>query len=101
MKKLIAITFSLFTVISTATAQQWCGSMEHRDELNSERPEVAKEVEKRFNAFNKLQQENQSDGVKNSNHYVIPVVFHIIHKGGNENISFDQIEDQMRSLNDI
>ena len=100
MKKLIAITFSLFTVISTATAQQWCGSMEHRDELNSERPEVAKEVEKRFNAFNKLQQENQSDGVKNSNHYVIPVVFHIIHKGGNENISFDQIEDQMRSLNE-
>ena len=100
MKKLIAITFSLFTVISTASAQNWCGSMEHRDELNSERPEVAKEIEKRFNAFNKLQQENQTDGVKNSNHYVIPVVFHIIHKGGNENISFEQIEDQMRSLNE-
>ena len=100
MKKLIAITFSLFTVISTASAQNWCGSMEHRDELNSERPEVAKEIERKFNAFNKLQQENQSDGVKSSNHYVIPVVFHVIHEGGNENISFEQIEDQMRSLNE-
>jgi len=100
MKKLIAITFSLFTVISTATAQNWCGSMEHRDELNAEHPEVAKEVERKFNAFNKLQQENQMNGVKNSDHYVIPVVFHIIHKGGNENISFEQIEDQMRTLNE-
>lgn len=100
MKKLIAITFSLFTVISTASAQSWCGSMEHRDELNAEDPEVAKEVDKRFNAFNKLQQKSEADGVKNSNHYVIPVVFHIIHKGGNENISFEQIEDQMRSLNE-
>ena len=100
MKKLIAITFSLFTVISTASAQNWCGSMEHRDELNSERPEVAKEIERKFNAFNKLQQENEASGVKNSDHYVIPVVFHIIHKGGNENISFAQIEDQMRSLNE-
>jgi len=100
MKKLIAITFSLFTVISTASAQNWCGSMEHRDELNAEHPEVAKEIEKRFNAFNKLQQENGENGVKNSDHYVIPVVFHIIHKGGNENISFEQIEDQMRSLNE-
>tara|TARA_B100000795_G_scaffold269676_1_gene259897 strand:+ start:1632 stop:3833 length:2202 start_codon:yes stop_codon:yes gene_type:complete len=100
MKKLIAITFSLFTVISTASAQNWCGSMEHRDELNSERPEVAKEIERKFNAFNKLQQENEASGVKNSDNYVIPVVFHIIHKGGNENISFAQIEDQMRSLNE-
>ena len=100
MKKLIAITFSLFTVISTASAQHWCGSMEHREELNSERPEVAKEIEKRFNTFNKLQEENQANGVKNSDHYVIPVVFHVIHKGGNENISFEQIEDQMRSLNE-
>ena len=38
--------------------------------------------------------------MKNSDHYVIPVVFHIIHRGGNENISFAQIEDQMRSLNE-
>ncbi len=100
MKKLIAITFSLFTVISTATAQNWCGSMEHREELNAENPLVAKEVERKFNAFNKLQQENEMNSVKDSAHYIIPVVFHIIHKGGAENISMAQIEDQMRSLNE-
>ena len=100
MKKLIAITFSLFTVISTASAQNWCGSMEHREELNSERPEVAKEIEKRFNSFNKRLQEGERSGVKDTSNYVIPVVFHVIHKGGEENISFEQIEDQMRSLNE-
>ena len=100
MKKFIAITFSFLAVISTATAQHWCGSTEHRDELKSERPEIAKEVERRFNSFNQRLQENEANGVKNSDHYVIPVVFHVIHKGGSENISFEQIEDQMSSLNE-
>ena len=31
---------------------------------------------------------------------IIPTVFHIIHQGGNENISRAQIEDQMRILNE-
>src|SRR4051812_33083178 len=30
---------------------------------------------------------------------IIPVVFHIIHEGGSENISRDQILDQLDSLN--
>ena len=100
MKKFLAITFSFLTVISTATAQHWCGSMDHRNELNSERPEIAKEVERKFNDFNQRVHENEALGVKNSDHFVIPVVFHIIHKGGAENISLTQIEDQMRSLNE-
>ncbi len=32
--------------------------------------------------------------------YVIPVVFHIIHNGGEENISDEQVEDAIRVLND-
>jgi PKD repeat protein len=31
---------------------------------------------------------------------IIPTVFHIIHEGGSENISIEQIEDQMRILNE-
>ena len=34
------------------------------------------------------------------NMYVLPVVFHIIHEGGIENISDDQVHDAMRILND-
>lgn len=31
---------------------------------------------------------------------IIPTVFHVIHQGGSENISYEQIEDQMRILNE-
>ncbi len=34
------------------------------------------------------------------NTYVLPVVFHVIHNGGPENISDEQIQDAMRVLND-
>jgi PKD repeat protein len=37
---------------------------------------------------------------KNSNVYKIPVVFHVIHEYGNENISKEQILDQIRALNE-
>jgi PKD repeat protein len=100
MKKLIAITTLLLSVLSTASAQHWCGTMNHSEKLNSERPEIEKEVERKFKEFNNMVHQNEAKGVKNSNHFVIPVVFHVIHKGGSENISFEQIEDQMRSLNE-
>ena len=100
MKKFIAITTLLLSVLSTASAQHWCGTMNHSEKLNSERPEIEKEVERKFQEFNNMVHENEAKGLKNSNHFVIPVVFHVIHKGGSENISFEQIEDQMRSLNE-
>ncbi|MBP9151161.1 MAG: T9SS type A sorting domain-containing protein [Flavobacteriales bacterium] len=31
---------------------------------------------------------------------IIPTVFHVIHQGGSENISYEQIEDQIRILNE-
>ncbi len=37
---------------------------------------------------------------RGSNAYVIPLVFHIIHEGGVENISDEQVEDAVRILND-
>ena len=36
----------------------------------------------------------------NSQIYTIPVVFHILHLGGNENISNDQVYDAMRHMNE-
>jgi predicted Zn-dependent protease len=38
-------------------------------------------------------------GDRNDVRYTIPVVFHILHQGGNENISDAQIHDQIRILN--
>lgn len=100
MKKFIAITLTLLSAITSVSAQNWCGTMEDRKELYADRPEVAAEIEKRFKAFNKLQNENEAKGEKNTENYIVPVVFHVIHKDGEENISFEQIEDQMRILNE-
>lgn len=36
---------------------------------------------------------------KRATKYIIPVVFHVIHTNGSENISKEQIEDQLRILN--
>ncbi len=55
---------------------------------------------------NQLEQETQSQNrVHGGNHtagqvYIVPVVFHIIHNYGGENISDDQVRDQVRILND-
>lgn len=44
--------------------------------------------------------ENNGTGSRGGSERVIPVVFHIIHQGGSENISKEQIEDQIRVLNE-
>ena len=100
MKKysVLALLFILF--MNSLNAQNWCGSMEHRHDLNKDNPQAAELLEKRLKNFNKLQLENTARGIKNTNHYVVPVVFHIIHQGGTENISLEQVEDQMRVLNE-
>lgn len=38
--------------------------------------------------------------VKREDIYIIPVVFHIIHKGGVENVSDEQVYDQVRIINE-
>lgn len=45
-------------------------------------------------------QKNSQVQHKNGNVYKIPVVFHVIHEYGDENISKEQILDQMRVLNE-
>ena len=100
MKKLITITLGFLIGITSISAQSWCGSVEHRQELIADKPELTIVLEKRLEAFNKLQEETAWNSVKNDDHYIIPVVFHVIHEGGTENISLPQIQDQMRILNE-
>lgn len=99
MKKFIAITLSLVAGINLVSAQNWCGTMENRHDLYTDRPEDAAMIQEKFEAFNKLQDLNALNGVKNDDNYIIPVVFHVIHQGGSENISMEQIHDQMELLN--
>jgi PKD repeat protein len=100
MKNLIISVFCFLIGISSISAQNWCGTVAHHQSLIENQPEKAAVLQERMEQFNRLQKENSAKGIKNNDHYIVPVVFHVIHEGGSENISFEQIEDQMRILNE-
>ena len=100
MKNLIISVFCFLIGIPSISAQNWCGTMAHQQSLLQNQPEKAARLQERMEQFNSLQKENSAKGIKNNEHYIIPVVFHIIHEGGAENISLTQIQDQMRILNE-
>ena len=98
------ILFIILTILAfsfqTANAQNnWCGQVEMEQRYMDEHPEkVAKilALKKQMNQ-EALAAESQrgSRAIK-----VIPVVFHILHLNGPENISDAQIMDQMRIMNE-
>jgi len=100
MKNIITITIGLLAGITSISAQNWCGTVEHHQKLHADNPGLANALKERRESSNRLQGENTANGVRNDDHYIVPVVFHIIHEGGSENISLTQIEDQMRILNE-
>ncbi len=100
MKNLFISAFCLIIGISSVSAQSWCGTVAHQQSLIENQPEKAAVLQEEFERFNRLQREKSAKGIKNNEHYIVPVVFHIIHQSGSENISLNQIEDQMRILNE-
>ena len=91
MKNLIISVFCFLIGISSISAQNWCGTVAHQQSLIQNQPEKAAELQEKMEQFNRLQKENSAKGIKNNEHYIIPVVFHVIHEGGSENISIEQI----------
>jgi PKD repeat protein len=91
----------LFSFIVTAQTENKCAT----DEVNRERfesyPELLK-VHQQLEEFTQeyiraKQQNNQS---RSGQVYVIPIVFHIVHNYGPENISDEQVYDAVRILNE-
>ncbi|MDT8413328.1 MAG: M43 family zinc metalloprotease [Vicingaceae bacterium] len=75
-----------------------CSSDEHRLELINKYPDILQkeqELEKFTQEFIKNNKNNKSNQT-----YVIPVVFHILHEYGSENISDAQVFDAIRVLNE-
>lgn len=103
MKKIIpALVASLFIFSSALYAQDYkhCYTTEVYNQLIKDHPEISK-------TQSDLEQYTQqfSERISSSSHvtgtvYIIPIVFHIIHNNGPENISDSQVEDQVRILND-
>ena len=108
--KYIIITLSLLIASFTLFAQQkeegWCGTDGYNEGLNltpKERQESEEFIENLRNATKEFY-ENGSELTgfeKNDDDiYIIPLVVHVIHDNGVGNISYEQIEDGVRILNE-
>lgn len=95
------ICFTLFTFYC-ANAQQnanWCGQAPMDKKFRLEHPEHLDDIINAEIALKEATQDFQNQrGARATK--VIPVVFHIIHQNGTENISDAQIYDQIRILNE-
>lgn len=98
---IFAFVFTLFSFFSpSANAQEnWCGQVHMTERYMDEHPDEVQSIKAAENQLNIESALAETQRGPRANK-VIPVVFHIIHLNGTENISDLQIEDQMRILNE-
>jgi len=105
MKKIYLSLFSLFlaaiTIAQNSESEDsnhhWCGKNHHTQKHFEEYPNsielaIQDSIELAEAARNF---QRQKDGP-----YIIPVVFHIVHSGGDENISSEQVQSAIDALNE-
>lgn len=95
------LLFVIAIAVSNSFAQQMlhCGSDEMEQKLFHDYPEYQQgflRSKKKLESFTKQFQENPT---KSGATYIIPVVFHIIHNNGAENINDSQIYDAIEQVN--
>lgn len=92
--KLIIPVFIYFSV-HAQSGEHYCGADELRMQ-NISSSELRKAIQIREQ---QLETETQNFSIRSGSTYIIPVVFHVIHNYGSENISDAQIYDAIRVLN--
>ncbi|HET6225526.1 MAG TPA: M43 family zinc metalloprotease [Bacteroidia bacterium] len=99
LKFLLINAIFLFSTLISFAQEPRCGTTEAMNELYKLNPDLLRQ-EAEYNAIiqqkiaNKALQKSAAEDV-----YIIPVVFHVIHINGIENISDAQIQDQINILN--
>ncbi len=99
MQKIKFLVIGFFMLTAQAHAQHKCGTDIYYDNLVEKHPEIIKsqhQFEGEVTDYKKI----KSSVNKRATKYTIPVVFHVIHTNGPENISREQILDQIRVLNE-
>lgn len=92
-KQVLLLTSALFTVgLTIAQDYKPCSTAEKNQVIFDRDPQLRKDYERLF--LNGMEKDN--DTVV----FTIPVVFHILHQYGSENITDAQVYDQMEILND-
>jgi len=97
MKKILLAFILATTIASVTNAQEkHCYTTEMDNEMALTNPDMLRQRQN-LEAF--IQQYGKAERRNNSVVYVIPIVFHILHNYGEENISDAQVLDQVRILN--
>ena len=99
MRQFIYTLFFIYYLCNNLLAQvnqNWCGSVEAMEAHFKKHPELQKQFEAAQNNLNNTVTNTQKTAVTN---YTIPVVFHVLHQYGYENISDAQIQDQVAIFN--
>ena len=98
--KLRLLGLLALSLIVQIKAQHTCGTDLYYEHQLSDNPTL-KGLESAYNVESKKHvKANKNKVNKRATKYTIPVVFHVIHTGGSENISREQILDQIRILNE-
>lgn len=99
MKNLLFTLIALTGISFAVQAQKnWCGITQAQNELIEKNPELRlpiQELDAYLNTLDRTKLEKNRSG-----DYIIPLVFHVIHNYGAENISDAQIVDAVRILNE-
>lgn len=90
--------FCLAGNVAFAQGEYKCGTTQMNNKIFAEHPELAQQQDE-FNALIRKQMEDKSKMADPNYVFTIPVVFHIIHTNGSENISDAQVIDQVNILN--
>ena len=100
MKHLLFV-LSLFLFSSSLLAQHSCAHTEQRKKMQKEHPELipAQEARRQF-LENFTQNFSANQSVQSSVNLLIPIVFHVVHDNGVENISDAQIHESIVQLNE-
>jgi hypothetical protein len=104
MRKLLLSAAILVSVTSFAQEINPCSSTEAMNEWFSQHPDLKQQFEQQQNAAESLDKQLFKNGSYQNKStsavaiYTIPVVFHIMHTGGSENISDAQVIDAVNIL---
>jgi hypothetical protein len=98
--KNIVLTLSALAISFTQYAQQPCGKNHAEQQLLQQNPSAKPIIESAKKELEDFTQTYISSRATSNNKIVIPVVFHVVHQNGQENISEAQIKDAMRQINE-
>lgn len=101
MKKIVLATFGLILTAASTFAQQVnpCATYEAEEYLFEKFPEIKAEYDARMELLhNGMEVTTVADGSKSVT-YVIPVVFHVLHMYGSENISDSKVYSLVAAMN--